>query len=140
MVTLSGWNKAILLCVGILAVLTLITASFNGLYGKNNIITINESSGSQAAFINYQQSSQENIKGSEVSFSAINGISLKSSFGLATDLMTILWNFISGGFIEQLIGAMHLGEAGVILALTIRIMWFIGVVTMFLGVLFKWFI
>lgn len=140
MATLSGWNKAILLCVGVLAIITLITANFNVLYNKNNVITLNDSTGAEQAFINYQQSSQENIKGGEVNFNAINGITLKSSFGLATDLMNLVWNFISGGFIEQLIGAMHLGEAGTTFAVITRIIWFVGVVTLFLGVLFKWFI
>lgn len=134
---ISGWVEAIIFSLIFLAAGTVITVNFNGLYGQSNVLPFQDDSGSEALFITYQNSSQTQLEGSEVDFNSQQGVSVKSSWGITKDVIKIIWKFISGGWIEQIIGAWNLGEAAVALAKGLRIIWFLSLVFAVLYALFK---
>jgi len=132
-----GWTEGILLSLVFLSVLTLAVGNFNALYSKHYVLPFSDSSGSEQAFINYQDTSETNIQGGEVAFDAQQGITLKSSWGLAKDVVGIIWNFITGGWIGQIVSAWDLGDAGIALANGLRVLYFLSLVFALLYALFK---
>ena len=135
--TVSGWTEGIILSLVFLSVLTLVVVSFNALYDKHNVLPFADNSGSEALFINYQDTAQSNIQGGEVAFDSNQGITLKSSWGLAKDAVSITWSFLSGGWIEQTVNAWGIGESGTALAKGLRILYFLSLVFALLFALFK---
>lgn len=135
--SVSGWTEGIIFSLVFLSVLTLVVVNFNVLYDENYVLPFNDNSGSEQLFINYQGTAQTNIQGGEVAFDANQGITLKSSWGLAKDAVSITWGFISGGWIEQTVNAWGLGEGGTALAKGLRILYFLSLVFALLFALFK---
>lgn len=133
----SGWTEGIIFTLAFLAILAVVVAGFNTLYNQNHSIGITDNSGAEQLFINYQDTADQQISGGEVEFDAQQGISLKSSYGLTVDAIKIIWGFLSGGFIENVIEAWGVGTAGAIFAKSIRILWFLSLVFALLYALFK---
>ena len=136
MANVSSWTEGIIFTLAFLAILSIVVVDFNINYGQTNSVDINDNT-TENLFIEYQNTSQRQIKGGEVEFDAQQGISLKSSYGLVTDAMSIVWSFLSGGFIEAAINSWNLGAAGTILAKAMRIIWFLSAVFALLYALFK---
>lgn len=134
---ISGWTEGILLTLSFLAVLGVVIAAMNIQYNKNYDLGLTDNSGAEQLFITYQDNAQNQIEGGEVEFDATQGITLKSSYGITKDVIRIIWSFVSGGFIEQLANTWGVGESGMILAKTIRIIYFLSVVFALLYALFK---
>lgn len=137
MATMSSWTEGILLSLAFVTALGFVVGSFNLMYGMDNSLGLNDTSGSQALFVQYQDTSDSKIQGGEVDFNAQQGITLKSSYGLVKDLISIIWKFVTGGWIETVIGFLGLGEAGTALAVAFRIIFFVSVVGALLFALFK---
>ena len=135
--SVSGWTEAIILSLVFLSVLTIVIVNMNVSYGKNYNLPFTDNSGSEPLFVNYQDTAQTQIKGGEVEFDAQQGITLKSSWGLAKDAVSIVWGFLSGGWIEQTVNAWGLGESGTVLAKGLRILYFLSLVFALLYALFK---
>lgn len=136
MATISGWSEAILLCIAFIAIFGIIISSMNHDYNQNYNVGLSTNS-SEAAFIEYQSTAQTQVQGGEVDFNAQNGITLKSSYGLAKDAINIVWQFIGGGWIETLASYWNVGEAGMLLAKALRIIYFLSAVFALLYALFK---
>jgi len=137
MSNISGWTEGILLTLAFVAILGVIFAAFNLDYGKNHSLGLTDDSGAEQLFVEYQDTAEQQIKGGEVEFDATQGITLKSSYGMAKDAISIVWAFMSGGFIEKLVAMWGAGKAGMILARIIRVLWFLSVVFALLYALFK---
>jgi len=133
----SGWTEGILFVLAFMAVLGIVLASFNGLYGKSNDLGLVDNSDSESLFIEFQDTAEQQIKGGDVEFDATQGITLKSSYGITKDAINIVWTFVSGGFIEQLAQTWGIGESGMIFAKFIRILYFLSLVFALLYALFK---
>jgi hypothetical protein len=117
-------------------VLTLIIVGLNVQYGENYSIGLTDNKTEQL-FVNYQDTADAQIQGGEVAFDSVSGITLKNSYGLVTDAISIVWSFISGGWIEQVANMWGLGAAGMILARGLRILYFLSLVFALLYALFK---
>lgn len=136
MANVSGWTEGILLTLAFVAALSVVVAGFNLMYVQNYSLGFTDSNTEQL-FVDYQSTAEQQIKGGEVEFDAQQGISLKSSYGLAKDAINIVWVFLSGGFIEEAISSWGVGAAGTALAKAIRILWFLSLVFALLYALFK---
>jgi len=134
--SISGWTEGILLTLAFITVFGIVLAGFNLKYGQNYSLGITDNTTEQL-FIDYQDTSQEQIKGGEVEFDADQGITLKESYGLAKDAINIVWTFLSGGFIEKVAESWNVGESGMVLARSIRIIYFLSLVFALLYALFK---
>ena len=135
--SLQGWTEGIILSLVFLVVLTVVVGSFNLMYNQNNVLPFSDGSNAEQLFVNYQDTAQKQTSGGDVAFDASQGITLKSSWGLANDIKTIVWNFLTGGWIEQIVGAWNLGESGTALAKGLRILYFLSLVFAILFALFK---
>lgn len=136
MATISGWSEAIMLSIAFVAVLGIIIGAMNHDYNKNYDVGLSTNA-SETAFIEYQSTAQTQVQGGEVDFNADQGITLKSSYGLAKDAINIVWQFIGGGWIETLASYWNVGEAGMLLAKAFRIIYFLSAVFALLYALFK---
>lgn len=136
MSSVSGWSEGIILSLAFLTVFGFIVANMNAMYGKNYNIGLSDNSTEQL-FINYQETAQSQIEGGEVEFDSQQGVTLKSSYGLAKDVIRISWTFLSGGWIETLASYWNVGESGLALARALRILYFISLVFALLYALFK---
>jgi len=134
--SISGWTEAILLSLAFIAILSVVIVSFNTMYGETYSLPITDN-GTETAFIEYQDTAQTQIDGEDVEFDAQQGITLKSSYGLTKDIIGIVWSFLTGGWIENIINMWNLGASGVILAKTLRILYFLSLVFALLYALFK---
>jgi hypothetical protein len=133
----SGWTEAIILSLVFVTILGLVVANFNALYNKTYTLPFTDNSGAKQLFVNYHDTAKTQIEGGEAQFDAQQGITLKSSWGLAKDAVSISWAFLSGGWIEQTVAAWNLGEAGTTLAVGLRIIYFLSLVFALLFALFK---
>ena len=136
MSNLSGWTEGIILSLVFVTILGLVVAALNLQYDKNNSLGLSDDTTEQL-FIDYQDTAETQIKGGEVEFDATQGITLKSSYGLVTDAISIAWTFISGGWIEKLASMWGLGAAGLAIAKGLRIIYFLSLVFALLYALFK---
>jgi hypothetical protein len=137
MTNVSSWTEGILLTLAFIAVLGVVVGGFNVMYDKDYDVGISNGNDTSQLFIEYEDTAQQQIGGGDVDFDAQQGITLKSSYGLTKDAINIIWSFFSGGFIEDIVGKLNLGEAGTILATAIRILWFLSLVFALLYALFK---
>lgn len=139
MANLSGWGEGIVLSLVFVIALGVVMGSFNLMYGKDyNIGLDSKVNSSKQLFLEYGENSPSQLVGGEVTTNNDGGLSLKSSFGLMTDFAGIVWSFITGGWIEQIIGFTGTGEAGTALAWGLRMLWIVGVLSAVLYALFKW--
>jgi hypothetical protein len=136
MASVSGWVEGALFSLLFLSVLGIVLAGFNLQYGQSYSLGVTDNT-TQQLFIEYQDTAEQQIRGGEVQFDAETGISLKNSYGLAVDAISIIWSFLSGGFIENIVSLLNLGAAGTALATTLRILWFLSLVFALLYALFK---
>lgn len=133
----SGWTEGILLSIAFVGVLGIIIASFNGLYtGTDYSLGLTDNTTEQL-FVRYQNTSQTQLEGGEVEFDAQQGITLKTSYDMAKDAITIIWTFLSGGWIEKTAEMTGLGEPIMLLARFFRIIWFLSLIFGMLYALFK---
>lgn len=129
--------EAVLLSVVFLVCFGITVANFNSIYPSNYTVEFEDSSDATQRFIDYQEQAQTQIQGSEVQFDAEQGITVKSSWGLAKDAIFITWDFLNGGWIENVINAWNIGEAGTALALGLRSLYVIALIFALLYILFK---
>lgn len=137
MAYLSGWGEGIVFTLAFLGVLGLIIADFNSLY-PNEEQNLNLSSRvSLENFVNYNQNASNKAKNGDVALNAVNGITLKSSYDIMIGFVNLIWDFLSGGWIFQLVETMQLGTSGLILSTALWILYFISLIWGIFYVIFK---
>jgi hypothetical protein len=131
--SLSAWTEGILLSVLFVAVFAGVIGEMNGLYHKDYQVGLGTNS-TKDDFSSYQGTIQSQITSGEAEFSADQGLTLKSSWGILKTGVSIVWNFITGGWIEEVCSYMSLPtEVG----LYLRILYFLSVGFIVLWILFK---
>ena len=136
MATVSNWGEGIMLSFAFVLVLGVVIAGFNHLYQKNYSVGLDTSLTSDIQ--DYMESSQQQIQGGDVQTNNVyGGVTLKQSWGITTSFVTIVWKFMSGGWIESVATMLHVGDSGMILAYFLRMIWFVSVIFAILYGLFK---
>jgi hypothetical protein len=132
----SGWVEGILLSLAFVGVFGIVIASLNTMYGQTNSLGLSDNTTEQL-FITYSGTAQEQLEGGEVEFDAQQGITLKTSYDMAKDAISIIWTFIGGGWIENIADMTGLGAPMTLLARFFRIIWFLSLIFGMLYALFK---
>lgn len=131
--SMSGWTEGILFSVLFVMILGIAFAGMNASYGKSYSIGL-DTNATQEAFIQYQDTIDSQIGSGEADFTSASGLTLKSSWGIITSGTSIIWSFLTGGWIETIVGYMNLPpEVGLIF----RILYFLSIGFIILKILFK---
>lgn len=134
MASLSGWTSGILLSILFVAMLGLVVGNMNHLYDQDYDVGLGTNT-TLTQLQAYQDTGQSQIEGGDVGFDAEQGITLSSSFGMAKQIGSIVWGFITGGWIETITtDFMKLPE---IVGKIFRILYFISVILIFAYLFFK---
>lgn len=133
MPSLTGWIEGILMTVLFITILTLTIGGMNTLYGKDyqtGLVT-----NTTEEFGRYADTSISQIDGGEVELAdSESGLTLLSALGIIKTTASVIWSFITGGFITKAFGYLKFpGSVG----LTFRILYLISVILIVLKVVFR---
>lgn len=131
--SLSGWTEGILLATLFVIILGGVIINMNGMYNKDHQIGLGTNT-TKDAYVNYQDTLQSQIGGGEAEFSANQGLTLKSSWGILKSGVNIVWDFLTGGWIETIVFYM---KAPAEVAVIFRILYFLSIGFIVLWILFK---
>lgn len=131
--TLTGWTEGILLSLLFVIILAGVIGNFNVIYNQSHQIGLGTNT-TEMAMRDYEDTLQSQVEGGEVDFNSQTGITLKSSWGIIKQSVNIIWNFITGGWIEQTVEMMKLP---VYVAVIFRILYFLSLGFIILKILFK---
>lgn len=132
--SLSGWIEGILFSILFIAVLAIIIGGMNIKYSKDNQLGIGANS-TESALISYQGTLETQTKEGEATFTSTEGLTLKSSWGMIKNIIVIVWDFITGGWIETII--INFLKLPPIVAIIFRTLYFISLGLIILTILFK---
>jgi len=108
--SLSGWTEVALLSTLFLLLIVAVIAEFNVNYDGNYDGTFGLSTqvaSTETGISEYQDTLQQNVKQGE-STSSSDGISLSTTWNIISSGANLMWTFLTGGFIEQIAGAIRL--------------------------------
>jgi len=131
--SLSGWVEGILLSLLVVILLGIFIGGGNSLYGTNHQIGLGGNTTEQS-FVDYQSSLENEVTQGEAEFTSDQGLTLKSSWSILKSLGGIIWDFLTGGWIESVVSYMKLP---IEVALIFRILYFISIGLIILYLLFK---
>ena len=131
--SMSGWTEGILFSVLFVLILGIVIAGMNASYGEIYSIGLNTNATEQA-FIQYQDTLKSQVGTGEADFSSSSGLTLKSSWGIIKSGTSIIWSFLTGGWIEIIVGYMNLPPE---VALIFRILYVLSIGFIILKILFK---
>ena len=107
--SLSGWTEvALFTTLFVLLIITLI-ANMNVNFDQNydGSFGLSDSVGTtQDGLSSYQDTLQQNVKQGQATSSG-DGISLTTTWSIITSGLNIMWTFLTGGFIEQIVGILR---------------------------------
>jgi len=133
--SISGWVEGIALIILFMGLFGAVISNMNIHYGQDYQIGLgNQINGTRSALIGYQDTASSEITGGEAEFTTSQGLTLKSSWSILKSIGSVLWDFITGGFIETIVGWMHLNME---VAIILRVLYFISVIFAVITVLFR---
>jgi hypothetical protein len=111
--SLSSWSEVALMTVLFMLLFIGLVAEFNvkfsenydGSFGLSNAIST-----TQQSFEDYQATLEKSVKEGQSSSTGL-GISLSTTWSIISSGATIMWSFLTGGFIEQIGGMLMLPTA-----------------------------
>jgi len=134
--SMSGWiETAIFACLFVLLFVALI-ANMNVKYGQNVDGTLGLSSlasNQQQNISDYQNTIQQSVSSGSASSTGL-GISLSTTWNIISAGSTLMWNFITGGFIEQIVA---LTSLPIIVGTFLRILFVISIGLIVLRLILK---
>lgn len=134
MSSFTNWTMIAVFSFMIVLILGVIIGQYNTDYNKEYTIGLDTSQ--LDGFKEVQDTMQDNVNGGDI-VTTDNGVTIPQTIGIIKDVMGLVWSFISGGWIFNIINMINLGEAGVYLAIGLQIFYFIAVCLLFLFIIFK---
>lgn len=135
--SLSGWSEAAIGVTLVVLMMGIIIVGFNAKFSKNYNPTFGISSNATTqAFIDYQQTIETGLEG-EATTSSLTGISLGTTWSMIKSIVTVILDFVTGGWIENAIGLMQLGTAGTYLGFFLRILFMLSLGFIILRLILK---
>ena len=130
----SGWLEVIVLSVAIVVLFSSIFSGMNTLHSKDYNLGLGTKS-TVDALEKMQSQVQEKIQGGQVSFLGYLGMSLTTAWDMTLGLVSLIWNFITGGWLEIiLIDYLYLPAE---VTMLIRLLWFISLVFVIYKIIFR---
>jgi len=136
--TISTWIEGIVLTLTFVLIIVILVVELDNTYNMNYAPGIGGivDNSTIESFKAFRTTSQNQMNSSNV-VSNLIGINIVSSYDIFKGAIGIIWNFLSGGFIDNIINYLTLGASGVALATAFKIIWFLTIVWAGLYVFFK---
>jgi len=136
--TMQGWVEGISVAVLFVLVFTVIIVNMNDLYSKNHNIEGLPTNDFYNKLTEQQDSMEQKFGEGEASFLGGVALTISTSWDVLFGTMTMLWSFITGGWIETIIvDYLPLGDSGVYVAYIIRALFFLSIGFIILKILFN---
>jgi len=135
--SLFSWTEIGVGVILIVACLVIIVGSMNQSYNKNYDGSFGiATNGTLEDFKGYQGTLQTGMSG-EATTNAINGVNVASSWGVIKAGLNMAFNIVTGNWINNAIGLLHLGTAGDWLAMGLRLLFIFSIGFILIKILFK---
>jgi len=126
--SMSGWAEVAIFCSLFIIVLTIISINMNGLYGKNYDGSFGlATNDTMSDYKIYQESLQSSIKTGEQQQNTITGVQITSTWNMIKLGAETTFNFITGRWIENVVGMMRLGDIQSPVAIAFRVLYMISI-------------
>jgi hypothetical protein len=126
--TFGSWIETLLIICLVGGSLALIGAGMNSMYGQNKDITYGIVTNDTLTQINsYQTSMQNDTTQGQSSISDFGIFKLATGARLITLSLTLIWDFVSGNFINNIVNLMNLGDYSTILIVVLKAIYFITI-------------
>ena len=136
--SMQGWIEGISVAVLFVLVFTVIVVNMNDLYSKDHSIEGLPTGDFYDRLKNQQDSMEQKFGEGEASFLGGVALTISTSWDILFGTMTMLWSFITGGWIETIIvGYLPLGDSGIYLSYILRALFFLSVGFIMLKILFN---
>jgi len=130
---MGGWIAGVLFAVLIVILLGMSFGSMNDKYNQSYELEGLATQETLDKLVDYQNTVDNELKEGEAGFTD-EGISLSSSWSILSSVRTIVWSFVTGGWILTLVYYMGLP---LIVGTIFRTLYFMSVVFIILKILFK---
>jgi hypothetical protein len=123
--SLQGWTEGAVFIILTVLCIGIVVVNMNVIYDKNYDSTFGISNASFQAFQDYQSTLEQGMQG-EATTNAFTGINLGTTWGMIKQGLIIGFDFVTGGWIENVIALLNLGVAGGYLGLALRLLFVIS--------------
>jgi hypothetical protein len=135
--SLGAWLEAGIGIVLLLTIVALLIANMNSNYGQSYDPTFGiQSNTTQQQFIDYQSTIDKGMQG-EATTSALTGISLGTTWSMTKAALGIAFGVVTGQWIQNAVGLLNFGEAGIALGLTLRLIFVVSLGLILLRLVLK---
>lgn len=134
--SLSGWTEVALLSTLFIIMFIGIIAEFNIKYGQNydGSFGLSGQANSVAGNLSdYQNTLQQNVKAGQASSTGL-GLSLTTTWSIISSGSSIMWQFLTGGYVEQLVSLL---KFPVIVGVILRILFVLSIGFILLKLILK---
>lgn len=135
--SLSSLTEAVIGIILILGCLAIVMIGMNVKYNQNYDSSFGMLTNDTRASLEGYQTPLQNGLSSDASTNAINGVNVVGSWGMIYSGIKIMLDFVTGGFIQNAVGLLHLGQAGLWLGWALRLLFIFGIAFIVIKILFK---
>lgn len=133
--TFEGWTEGVIFSIMFVIILgTIVLGGMNKIHNENYAIEGLKTDKINQNFKNYQEAQSDKISGGEASFLSIGGLSLSTSWDMITSVLTMVMDFITGGWTEALVSYLGLPE---IVGFLLRGLWIVALGFIILGIVLR---
>jgi hypothetical protein len=124
--TYSSLIWVIVLTALFVFVIGIISVETNSKYGTTGDLTFGMANdASLTALKNYADTIKTDVETGQSSYSSLGILQLTTLPHLIGTILTLTWNFVSGGFIERIVGIMNLGDYSNMVMVAFRVIYFV---------------
>jgi len=135
--SLAGWIEVGLGVILFMVCIGLVVSDFNSEYNQTNNPTFNIVTNDTLTNIeSYLPTIEEGMQG-EATTSELTGISLGTAWGMIKAGLSITFNIVTGSWIENAVGLLHWGTAGIWLGRILRLIFIISIGLILLKMILK---
>jgi hypothetical protein len=134
--TYGGWIEVILFIMLFVGVLAVISISMNSKYGSNHDLTMGIATNSTTNSLKDLQVTLANsTKEGQSSFSSLGIFQLTTIPRMMTAFGTLLWDFVTGSFINSIVESMNLGDYSAIVIVIFKLLYFITLILILIKII-----
>jgi hypothetical protein len=137
MATISGFTEGILISMLFIAVFGVAVFSMNTDYHASFSVGLTDGTNTTSDYNNFIGTADTQIRDAPVSLTSAYGLQTESTWGVAKGMYSLTMNFLNGGWIQNIMGNIGLGESGVLLGITLRVLFLISLISAVLYLFFK---